>query len=145
MPGPNAWLLDLGHSMRAAIGSRELVQIVENPVLHAVPPTPDHARHVLIWQKHLVPVISLSMRVAALAADHSLVALVAYQEVGHHVPKLGAAFLASPPRRIEVSDAQATAQDDCLADWKGLAISCFEREGELVPVLHLNRLFRGNR
>ena len=137
MPEPNAWLLDLGHSMRAAIGSRELVQIVENPVLHAVPLTPDHARHVLIWQKHLVPVISLSMRVAALAADHSLVALVAYQEVGHHVPKLGAAFLASPPRRIEVSDAQATAQDDCPAgvavmnNFKALTDRCPEKIGSL--------------
>lgn len=139
----NAWLLDLGCSMRAAIGSRELVQIVENPVLHAVPLTPAHGCHVLIWQKHLVPVISLSMRVAALVTEHSLVALVAYQEFVHQVPKLGAVFVASPPMRIAVSDAQARAQEDCLADWKGLASSCFEREGALVPVLHLNRLFSG--
>lgn len=144
MHEPNAWLLDLGCSMRAAIGSRALVQIVENPVLYAVPLAPAHGCHVLVWQKHLVPVISLSMRVAALATDHSLVALVAYQELVHQAPKLGAVFLASPPVRIAVSDAQATAQDDCLADWKGLAISCFEREGALVPVLHLNRLFRGS-
>lgn len=142
---PNAWLLDLGHSMRAAIGSRELVQILEHPVLHAVPLSPSYGCHVLIWQKHLVPVISLSMRVAALATGQSLVALVAYQEFVHQAPKLGAVFLASPPTRIEVNDTQATAQDDCLTDWKGLAISCFEREGALVPVLHLNRLFGGNR
>lgn len=145
MREPNAWLLDLGHSTCAAIGSRELVQIVENPVLHAVPLTPAHSGHVLIWQKHLVPVINLSMRVSALATDHHLVALVAYQEFVHQFPKLGAVFLASPPMRIAVSDAQATAQDDCLVDWKGLAISCFEWEGARVPVLHLNRLFRGNR
>ncbi len=141
MAAPNAWILDLGTSFRAAIGSRELVQIVEAPTTFLVPLTPTYSRHVVFWQKRMVPVMDLSIRLGGPPTEHTLLALVGYQDPCDQTVGVGAIVLATPPVRITVNDSQATALDQQGPCWKELAISCFERDGMVIPVLHLSRMF----
>ena len=66
MSGINAWLLDFGITFRAAIGVRELVQILDGAATFTVPLTHAHSRRVVFWQKRMLPVMDLAIRVGAM-------------------------------------------------------------------------------
>jgi chemotaxis signal transduction protein len=141
MTSANAWLLDLGDAMHAAIGIRELVQIIEAPATFSVPLTPAHSRNIMFWQKRMVPVFDLSIRLDNKASKGTLMAIVGYHDATNQTAGLGAIILAAPPVRIAVDDAQACTLDEDMARWHELANSSFKQEGEVIPVLHLSRLF----
>ena len=141
MAAANAWLLDLGDAMHAAIGMRELVQIIEAPITFAVPLTPAHSSNVMFWQKRMVPVLDLSIRLDNKASKGKLMAIVGYHDAANQTAGLGAIILAAPPVRIAVDDAQACTLDEDMARWHELANSSFKQEREVIPVLHLSRLF----
>jgi hypothetical protein len=141
MTTSQAWLLDLGASMVAAIGVRELVQIVDAPLTFAVPLTPACSRHVMFWQKRMLPVLDLSIRLNAQASAGKLLAIIAYQNSKEGGVGLGAIRLASPPVRITVDDDQACPLEQHMVCWFALANSSFQQNGAVIPVLHLSRLF----
>lgn len=140
MSSANAWLLDLGDSMHAAIGMRELVQIIDAPNTFSVPLTPAHSRNVMFWQKRMVPVLDLSIRLENRASKGKLMAIVAFQEADKGAG-LGAIILTAPPVRIAVDDTQACTLDDDTVRWQELANSSFTQDGAVIPVLHLSRIF----
>lgn len=145
MSTANAWLLDLGDAMRVAIGMRELVQIIEAPNTFSVPLAPASCSKVMFWQKRMLPVLDLSIRLNQgankRASKGSLFAIVAYQDKESSDAKLGAICLTAPPVRIAVDDAQACVLEQEMACWRELANASFSREGAVIPVLHLSRLF----
>jgi chemotaxis signal transduction protein len=141
MSTANAWLLDLGETIHAAIGMRELVQIIEAPTTFNVPLTPAHSRNVMFWQKRMVPVLDLSIRLNNKASKGKLMAIVGYHDEANKAASLGAIILAAPPVRIAVDDAQACTLDDEMARWHELANSSFKQGEAVIPVLHLSRLF----
>ena len=143
MSSANAWLLDLGGAMRVAIGMRELVQIVDAANTFSVPLTPACSHKVMFWQKRMLPVLDLSIRINNTESKGNLLAIVAYQECESGAAGLAAILLAAPPVRITVDDAQACTLDEHMADWRELANAGFTREGAVMPVLHLSRLFGG--
>ncbi|HEY6096372.1 MAG TPA: chemotaxis protein CheW [Gallionellaceae bacterium] len=141
MSGTKAWLLDLGASNRAAVGVRELLHLIDAPRTHEIPCTPAYCRHAVLWQDRLLPVMDMAGRLGGELQTGSLLAVVGYQQVRGELPRFGALMLASPPRQVEVSNEQACDLPEEAQRWKSLAISCFDYQGDAVPVLNLGRIF----
>lgn len=152
----NGWLLKLRGQWRAAVGLRELVHVLPySPRLYMVPQTPPHARHVILWEGKIVPVLDLVAYLEA-GADHGLrtannwlsldhlVGIVAYQTVSGPEVSLAGVLLGKVPERIRVTDEQACALPESPTGWHEVAISCFEHpDYGPVPILDLPGLFSG--
>lgn len=138
---PNAWLLDFGQSLRAAVGARALVQIIDSPELHEVPCTPPYCHSVLSWQGRLLPVMDMAARLTGMVQTVRLLVVAGYQERPEEPVRFGALLLASAPIAIAVSDAQACPLPEQPADWHKFAASCFDYQGTAIPVLHPGRIF----
>ena len=141
MSSANAWLLNLGCDMQVAIGMRELVQIIDAPNTFTVPLTPACSRKVMFWQKRMVPVLDLSIKLNSTERKGQLLAIVGYQDQESGSAGLGAIILSAPPVRISVDDEQACKLDEHMAQWRELANASFSQNGAVIPVLHLSRLF----
>lgn len=137
----NAWLLDLGASRRAAVGTRELLHLIDAPVTFEIPCTPTYCQRVVFWQDRMLPVMDIAAKLGALPQQTPFLAVVGYQRQRGEYPQFGALMLASPPQQIEVSDEQACSMPEEKRDWKKLAISCFDHRGDATPVLNLNLIF----
>lgn len=142
MSQATAWLLELGQDRRAAVGERELLHLLPQPQLLAVPLAPAYCARVLPWQDGLLPVWDVSAWAGgeAAAVDTELVAVVGYQRRAGQAPFFGALVLTEPPARVLVDDAQAC---DLPADfpWQDIASACFSHEERPVPILDLRRMF----
>ncbi len=141
MSQANAWLLNFGDSCRAAVGTRELLHLVDAPETFVVPCAPDYCNRVVLWQERLLPVMDMAARLGTATGHTPFLAVIGYQKKRGEYPQFGALMLAAPPQQLQVSDEQACplpAQDSA---WQELAISCFEHQGAPVPVLNLNLLF----
>jgi len=152
----NGWLLKLRGQWHAAVGLREMVHVLPySPRLHMVPQTPPHARHVILWEGKVLPVVDLvayleagaeaGLRTATnpLSLDH-LVGVVAYQAAPGAEVSLAAMLLGKIPERIWVTDEQACALPESPSGWQQVAISCFEHpDCGAVPILDLPRIFSG--
>ncbi len=137
----NAWLLDFGHGLCAAVGTRVLVHLIDDPKTYEVPCTPAYCREVAIWQNRLLPVMDMSARLGGSALQSRLLAVAAYLDQPGDTLRFGALRLAAPPRALSVEDAQACSLPDQPAAWTEFAMSCFEYQRAPVPVLHLARVF----
>ncbi len=139
----NAWLLDLGGGFRAAVGSRVLVHLIDQPEIFSIPCTPAYCSHVALWQDQVLPVMDIAARLGVLRpVAPKLLAVACYQEASGGGISYGAIQLAALPVAIAVDDATACALPEQLPRWRELAISCFDYQGiGPVPILHLGRLF----
>ena len=147
MSGVNAWLLNLGAGLHAAVGERELIHVLpDTPTLFEVPRAPRYCRKVLVWQGAVVPLMDLSMRLIAsplvMQETLGLVVVTAYQRQPDQAVRYGALLLNAPPVRIRVSDAQACNLPEPASAWRRLAVACFEQgDSGPVPVLDLGFVF----
>ena len=143
MAEASAWLLALDPALRAAVGEREMVHMVQFPVLFEIPDAPSHCLQVMLWQEEIVPVLDVAAWLRggrAAAAAYPLVGIFAYQAAPATIA-YGALPLESAPLRRRVSDEQACALPEQPAAWARIAHACF-RDGERkVPVLNLRYLF----
>ncbi|MCP5158474.1 MAG: hypothetical protein H6975_03495 [Gammaproteobacteria bacterium] len=146
LQGSNAWVLALDHRWFAAIGERELVHLVETPTLLEVPTCPYFCRSVLAWNDRLLPAIDLAAWLQQQPrVDHhwKLAGIVAYQPAPGVMPDYGALLLADIPERLPVTDAQACPLPEQPPGWRELALSCFRRGEDAIPILDLPYLFTG--
>lgn len=143
MSQANAWLLNFGDSCRAAVGTRELLHLVDAPETFVVPCAPDYCNRVVLWQERLLPVMDMAARLGAASSHAPFLAVVAYQKARGEYPQFAALMLATPPQQLQVSDEQACPLPVQGNAWQELTISCFEHQGEPIPVLNLNLLFGG--
>lgn len=141
MSGTKAWLLDLGASNWAAVGARELLHLIDTPLTYEIPYTPAYCRRAVFWQDRLLPVMDVAGRLGYEMQSGPFLAVVGYQLVRGEFPQFGALTLASPPRQVAVSDEQACVLPEEALRWKTLAISCFDHQGNAVPVLNLSKIF----
>jgi hypothetical protein len=137
----NAWLLDFGGACQAAVGTRELLHLVDAPVTFAVPRTPGYCRRVVLWQERLLPVMDIAARLGTPPCPAPYLAVIGYQRQRGEYPQFGALMLSTPPRQLAVGDEQACRLPDESSAWRELSISCFEHQGVPVPVLDLCRIF----
>ncbi len=146
LPGSSAWLLALDHSLRAAVGERELIQLIETPILLDVPLSPSYCRQALIWNQILLPVMNLAAwlhRQSTAPPESRLAGVFGYLPAPGAKPAYGALLLAGIPERIRVTDEQACLLPKQPAGWRNLAIACFNHSGHPVPVLDLPHIFSG--
>lgn len=147
MSEANAWLLDLGRGLHAAVGELEMVHVLPDaPTLFEVPQTPDYCRQVLVWQGEVLPLMDVAMRLVARPASESgsrgLIVVTAFQQYPGAAPRHGALLLSTAPVRIRVNDAQACELPESQPVWRRLAVACFEHSDRgPVPVLDLRALF----
>ena len=141
LSGVNAWVLDFGMGNRAAVGARELFHLIDVPISFIVPCTPAYCRRVLFWHGKLLPLMDLASRMGEAEQEAPYIAVVGYQLKRGDYPQFGALQMVSPPSQVTVSDAQACEIPEDLKGWHSLAISCFEHNGDAVPILNLNRVF----
>lgn len=135
-----AWVLELGQGRCAAVGERELLHLLPQPQLFAVPMAPAYCARVLPWQDRLLPVWDVSAWAGGEAADTELVAVVGYQRRAGQAPLFGALVLAEPPARVPVDDGQACGFPDDVP-WQDIACACFSHDERPVPILDLRRMF----
>lgn len=150
-----AWILSLSATRAVSVGRSELVHtLTDLPKLFTIPKTPYYCQHVMLWQKHLVPVMNLSARFLPVTAQteidalndlHRLGALsiFAYQAENTQQLAYGALLLHAVPQRCEVSDTQHCALPSDFASWRYYVTSCFQTSDteKAVPILCLERLF----
>lgn len=60
MAEASAWLLTLDPQVRAAVGEREMVHLVQLPTVFDIPDAPRYCRQVLLWQEGIVPILDLA-------------------------------------------------------------------------------------
>jgi chemotaxis signal transduction protein len=145
MSTAGAWLLDVG-GRRAAVGVREQVHLMHEPQVAELAATPAHCRHVLFWNGRCVPVMDLDVWLTArgtlrmpMAKRH--VGIYAYQPDASGAIDFGAFWLARPPQRIDVDDADAAPLPADGAGWSRIATACFADGVGPVPILDLARIF----
>ncbi len=136
----NGWLLDFGHGLRAAVGMRVLLHLIDDPKLFVVPCSPPYCRHVAFWEGRALPVMEMAARLGKIPLPPRLLAVACYLDPLDGTPRFGAFSLASAPIAIAVSDQAACALPE-QAGWRGLTASCFQYQGVPVPILHLARIF----
>jgi len=137
----NGWVLDLGMGYRAAVGGRELLHLIDVPATFGVPCTPSYCRSVIFWQERLLPVMDIAARLGGSPQEAKFIAVVGYQQSRGDYPQFAALLLAATPLQVTVSDEQACMLPDTATAWDELAISCFDYQGDAVPVLDLKRIF----
>jgi len=138
---PNAWLLDFGQNLRAAVGTRVLLQIIDNPQLHAVPCTPPYCHRVVSWQGRLLPVMDMAARLGAEPQAARLLAVAGFREQPDEPTRFAALLLSAAPVAIAVADGQSCPLPEHPLGWSNFALSCFEHQESAVPILHLGHIF----
>jgi hypothetical protein len=143
LPRTNAWLLDFGQGLRAAVGTRVLVHLIDNPAVFTLPYTPSYCRQVVFWQGRLLPVMDMAARLGAASQRLRLLAVACYQDQAGKAPRFGALQLSAAPTPIAVTDHAGCPLPEQPTAWNRLALSCFDYRGVPVPILHLGRIFSG--
>lgn len=140
-----AWILEMDGPLRAAVGERELVHLIEMPALLEVPLCPDYCRHVLIWNDIVLPAMDLAawLRGRSSRRARALAGVFAYQTRPGAKPEYGALLLAGIPARARVTDESACALPKNPRNWRAVAISCFRQDDHAIPILDLPHIFTG--
>jgi chemotaxis signal transduction protein len=143
MAETTAWLLDLDSDLVAAVGEREMIHVIQSPVLFEVPQCPNYCQHVLVWQDNILPVMDIAAWLRKLPARQvcSVAGIFAYQTRPEEDVQYGALMLATTPSRTRVNDNQACALPDEPMGWQTLALSCFTAVERNIPILNLPTLF----
>jgi len=141
--GHNAWLLDFGQELYAAVGARVLLQVIDRPELNAVPCSPDYCSNVFKWHNRLLPVMDMATRISRKKQQsRRLLAVAGFQYQPGGATRFVGLTIETPPLAITVGDDQAMVLTANHAlNWGGLALSCIEHNGKTVPILNLDQIF----
>ncbi len=139
----NAWELDLGDDLHAAVGLYELVHLIDAPVIRPVPVVPRYCRGVSLWQGLVLPVIDLAAWLDAHRprGQAELLGVLVYRTSPEAAPQFGALALADKPRRVAVSDEDMCELPGAIPLWRQLAVSCFSHGRAAVPILDTPAVF----
>ena len=146
MANASAWLLPLEQGLYAAVGTQEVVNLIQFPALFSVPSTPEHCHQVFVWQNQVLPALDLASWLLAKPIqrqDQAVVAVIAYQSTAGALPQYGGLLLSTLPTQLQVDDAQASVLPDAPARWSQIAVSCFQHEGLVVPIIDLPTIYSG--
>lgn len=146
--GPRALarLIEYAPGRRVALPPHTTIELLENPAVLPVPGAAYYACGLLAWQGRLLPLLDLQALLRAhLGANRTAApryALVlAYQRGPRQPVEHGAISLAVLPQTVAVGD-EASCELPADSDlWQLLALSCFQHEGDAVPILDTAKLF----
>ncbi len=137
----NAWLLNFGPGLRAAVGTQVLLHIIDDPKIHPVPCTPAHCHSVVSWQGQLLPVLDMASLLDDGPQTHLLLAIAGYQDHTENVTRFGALLISAPPAAIAVGATQSCPLPEQPVGWNKYALSCFDYHDVAIPILNLARIF----
>lgn len=125
----------------AAIGLHEVIEVVTEGEVVPVPMAPPYCHELLQWRDQWIPVFDL----AAWCGQQSQPAKPFFVIVGYPADSGGIRYgcmrVPEFPKIVELSDQQACGLPGD-GGWERIAISCFEGEGRVVPILSLRRVFQ---
>ncbi|MCC5812526.1 MAG: hypothetical protein JJU06_19365 [Ectothiorhodospiraceae bacterium] len=141
-----AWLLDVGGGRTAAVGEKELQEVLVRPDTEWDSDAPLYRQETLAWRGRTLTVIDLGS-VFGGRPDESdgWITVAAYQTVPGEPVSFGALRLSAAPLMTTVTDSMAcTLPEDSLRDylvWSYLALCFFRQADRVVPILDISRLF----
>ena len=144
-PRVAARLLEYRRGCFVALPPHTTLELIEHPLLVAVPGAPGHCRGLIAWQDRQLPLLDLHTLLQAYADDgapppaHVLV--VAFQRAPRLPLEYGALCAPLLVEMIEVADSQQCALPNDSDLWPSISLSCFSHKGRSVPVLDTARLF----
>ena len=145
----NALVFHYADDARVALPPHTSTALVEAAELVEVPAAPYFCKHLLRWQNQWLPVLELQSLLNASPSHHpprgTHVLVVAYQAAKNAAIEYGALRLVGLPLMVPVTDAMACDLPATSDYWSQIAISCFEYEGQPVPVLDTKQLFAAAR
>lgn len=139
-----AWLLDFSGGLQAAVGYHEMWEVLTSPTLFEVPCTPRYCSEVFIFQNYILPLLDLSYMLKGqkiIPAMTHIVGIAVYQDEPTHPIRYACLRLATMPSSIYVNDDQACDLPNHQLFWEPLALSCFSRDGVVIPIINLAYLF----
>ena len=138
-----AWLLDCGGSVRVAVSLHTLVHLIEDTsLLQRVPVVPRHLSQVLLWQDRVFPSVDLALQLQGRTASgkRTYVAMLGWRD--GETTDYGALLVRELPRRIQIADQSlATPTPQLATQWQGLALTYFDLQGQVIPIITPAALF----
>jgi len=142
-PG-RGWLLDVGGGGLVAAGGHQVVEYVRKPKIVTLPLTPAHCPGVFVWRGAMIPVVNLGLffdPAAQVDVIRDKVVVLAYQTEPRVPLGYGAVLVSAVPEEVFVGNDMACPLPDNACALRFFACSCFEREGQPVPVVDPLKIF----
>jgi len=140
----SAWLLDCGGGTRVAVALPSLLHLIEDSsLLFRVPVVPRHLAQVLLWQQRVFPVVDLALQLTGSvpAGSRTYLCMLGWRD-GSEQSDYGALLVRELPRRIQIPDASlATPTAPLAGQWQGLAVTYFDWQGQVIPIIAPAALF----
>jgi hypothetical protein len=142
-----AWLLTFSAEFKAAVAYHEMSQILISPLTFRLSPAPAYCCDLIIVQNQILPLMNFDYLLKGYGNNSpSTVGIMRHQKKAKAKIETAAVYLQKPPESVEVSDAQAcdlptTGERGYTPHWAELALSCFLRQGQKIPILDVAYLF----
>ena len=135
-----AWLLTPLGLSPCAIAQHEIVQYLNSASTQPVPFALAHCATAIFWQDEIVPVMNLSVLTITPEWVRDLT-ILAYQDSPGDPLHYIALALQCAPERITVDDSsRCELPKDNAELWEQLAIACFTRDAQPIPIFNIKRL-----
>lgn len=140
-----ARLLEYKRDGFVAFAPHTTMALVDSPEVVPVPGAPYYCMGLIPWQDGHVPLLDLNTLLRAYPggerAPPGHVLVLAWQEAPGAPLQYGAVCARSLVQMVEVTDDQACELPDDSDLWPWIAVSCFQHEGQAVPIIDTARLF----
>ena len=145
VPRAKAYLLEYRPGFFVAFPAHTGVELIDQPVIVMVPGMPSFCLGLMAWQGRRLPVLDLDRFLTGPGVHGSPsvghVLILAYQSAPGRALEYGAVLAPSLIQMIEVMDSQQCELPVDIERLPRLSLSCFEYEGQAVPVLDTARIF----
>ncbi len=145
-PQAVARLIEYAPGRHIALPPHTTYALIDRPVFDVVPGAARYAYGLVMWQGSRLPLLDLNALLhgdtgATPSAAPRYALIVAYPSVARGPLAYGAIGMSALPQTITVGDEAYCALPGGSRLWPQLALSCFQHDGEAVPVLDSSRLF----
>jgi hypothetical protein len=142
----DARLIEYAPGRRIALPPHTTYALIDHPAVETVPGAAGYAYGLTMWQGNRLALLDLNVLFhgdagAVLSAAPRYALIIAYQSVARGPLAYGAIAMNALPQTIAVGDEAHCALPGDSKLWPQLALSCFQHEGQAVPIIDTSRLF----
>ena len=140
-----AWELEIGSGICIAVAACHMTEFIPIPQVVVLPLAPEYAAGLMVWRGGIIPVMDFGRirgGVAGRSGEETGAVILAYQRRAGAAISYGAQLVAVAPKENWVRDDMAcTLPAEHSGMWEILALSCYQRDGQTIPVLDVSRMF----